>query len=137
MHRGSISETSAYYCGSEVQIYTDIRQECLLENHRVTSLKQAILICKTINRIAILDVSCFLPFFFLFIHIYMYIYSNQIFPYTRCITLKPVTSLRGPSPRHCATAPSQHSSQHSSFRRNIAAVASRWQDYIRFDRPGI
>ena len=33
--------------------------------------------------------------------------NNQIkiFHYTRCITLKRVTSLRGPSPRHCARAP--------------------------------
>ena len=29
---------------------------------------------------------------------------NQIFHYTRCITLKRITSLRGPSPRHCAQA---------------------------------
>ena len=30
--------------------------------------------------------------------------SNQIFHYTRCITPKRVTSLRGPSLRHCARA---------------------------------
>ena len=30
--------------------------------------------------------------------------SNQIFHYTRCTTPKRVTSLRGPSPRHCARA---------------------------------
>ena len=29
-------------------------------------------------------------------------FTNQIFHYTRCNTLKRVTSLRGPSPRHCA-----------------------------------
>ena len=29
---------------------------------------------------------------------------NQIFHYTCCITPKRVTSLRGPSPRHCARA---------------------------------
>ena len=28
--------------------------------------------------------------------------SNQIFHYTRCNTLKRVTSWRGPSPRYCA-----------------------------------
>ena len=31
-------------------------------------------------------------------------YSHQIFHYTCCITPKRVTSLRGPSPRHCAWA---------------------------------
>ena len=31
-----------------------------------------------------------------------YCRSNQIFHYTCCITLKRVTSLRGPFPRHCA-----------------------------------
>ena len=30
--------------------------------------------------------------------------SSQIFCFTRCITRKRVTSLRGPSPRHCAQA---------------------------------
>ena len=50
--------------------------------------------------------------------------------YTRCNTPKRVTSLRGPSPRHCARAT-------SFFRRNVAAVASRWQHCVRFDRPEI
>ena len=27
--------------------------------------------------------------------------------------------------------------QHSSFRRNVAEVASRWQHCVRFDRPEI
>ena len=53
--------------------------------------------------------------------------SNQIFHYTRCITLKRVTSLRGPYPRHCAW-------QHSFFRRNVAEVASRWPHCVQFDR---
>ena len=44
--------------------------------------------------------------------------------------MKRVTSWRGPYPRHCAHK------QHSSFRSNVAAAASRWQHYIRFDRPG-
>ena len=44
----------------------------------------------------------------------------QIFQYTRFITLKRVTSLRGSSPRHCA-----HATYRSSFPRNVAAVASR------------
>ena len=55
---------------------------------------------------------------------------NQIFHYTCCITPNRVTSLRGPSPRHCDCG------QHSSF-RNIAAAASRRQQCIRFDRPEI
>ena len=52
---------------------------------------------------------------------------NQIFHYNRCITPKCVTSRWGPFPHH---APGQH----SSFRRIIAAVASRWQYCERFDR---
>ena len=42
--------------------------------------------------------------------------SNQTFRYTRCITSKRVTSLRGPSP---IVAPGQH----SSYRR----MPQRWQ----------
>ena len=45
--------------------------------------------------------------------------ADQIFHYTRCITPKRVSSLRDLSPRHCAQ-------QNSSFRRNVASVASRW-----------
>ena len=30
--------------------------------------------------------------------------QNEIFHYTRCVTPKRVTSLQGPSPRHCARA---------------------------------
>ena len=56
---------------------------------------------------------------------------NQIFYYTRCFTPKRVTSWRGPYPRHCTDG------QHSSFRRNAVAVASRWQHCVRFDRPEI
>ena len=37
----------------------------------------------------------------------------------------------GPSPRHSA------SKQHSSFRGNVAAMASRWKLCNRFDRPKI
>ena len=56
--------------------------------------------------------------------------SNQILHYTRCIMLKRVTSLRGPSPRPIAPG------QHSSFRSNVAAVMSRWQHLVGFHRPG-
>ena len=42
-----------------------------------------------------------------------------------CTTPKCVTTLRYPSPRHCAYR------QHSSFRRNVAAVASRWQHCVQ------
>ena len=56
--------------------------------------------------------------------------SNQIFHYTRCSTPKGVTSLRA----HLRViAPGQH----SSFQRNVAAVARRWQQCVRFDRPEI
>ena len=41
--------------------------------------------------------------------------------YTRCIMPKRGTSWWSPSPRHYACE------QHSSFRRNVAAVESRWQ----------
>ena len=36
-----------------------------------------------------------------------------------------------PHPRHCDRT------HHSSIQRNAAAVASRWQHYVRFDRPEI
>ena len=35
------------------------------------------------------------------------------------------------SPRHCARG------QHISFRKNVAAVASRWQHYVWFDQGPI
>ena len=56
--------------------------------------------------------------------------SNQIFHYTRCITPKRVTTFRA-HPRIIAPG------QHNFIRRNIAAVASRWQHCVRFDRPEI
>ena len=56
--------------------------------------------------------------------------SNQIFHYTRCNTPERVTSWRG---LLRVIAPGQH----SSFRRNVATVASRWQHCVRFDRPEI
>ena len=58
------------------------------------------------------------------------IFSNLIFHYARCNTPKHVTRLLGLSPRHCALAT-------QLFWRNIAAVASRWQHCVRFDRPEI
>ena len=60
-------------------------------------------------------------------------WSFFFFYYTRCNTPKHVRSSRGPSPRHCARA----TRLHSSFWRNVAAVASRWQHCVRFDRPEI
>ena len=55
---------------------------------------------------------------------------NQIFHYTRWITPKRVTSWRA---YLRVVAPGQH----SSFRRKVAAVASRWQHCVRFDWPEI
>ena len=56
--------------------------------------------------------------------------SNQIFHYTCCITPKRVTSLQA----HLRViAPGQH----SSLRRNVASVASRWQHCVQFDGPEI
>ena len=51
-------------------------------------------------------------------------FSNQVFHYSRCIAPKRVTSWRGPSSRQFACG------QHSSLRRNVAAVASRWQRIV-------
>ena len=47
--------------------------------------------------------------------------SNQIFHYTRCITPKGATSLRGLSPRHCACE--QHSSAMSQQWRVVGNTA--------------
>ena len=58
------------------------------------------------------------------------LYTIQIFYYTRYITPKRVTSLHGPSPHHCTP-------QQRSFRRNVAAVASRSQDCAQVHRPEI
>ena len=54
--------------------------------------------------------------------------TNQIFHYTPWITPKRVTSLRGRL-RVIALG------LRSFFRRNVAAVASRWQHCDRFERP--
>ena len=58
------------------------------------------------------------------------LFKNQIFYFTPCITPKRITGLQGPFLRHCT-------GQHSSFQRNVAAVESRWQHCLRFDRPEI
>ena len=63
--------------------------------------------------------------------LWLQIKSNQIFHYTRCVTPKLETSLRNPPPRQCACW------QHSSFRRNVAAVTSRWKYCVLIDPPEI
>ena len=69
----------------------------------------------------------------------MYIYiplatclsSNQIFYYTRCIAPKRVKQACWA--HLCVIARGKH----SSFQRNVTALASRRQRYVRFDRPEI
>ena len=56
---------------------------------------------------------------------------NQIFHDTRRITPKSVKNSGGPYPLRCACG------QHSSFRRNVAAVVSRRQLCFLFNRPEI
>ena len=55
------------------------------------------------------------------------LYPDPIFYYTRCITLKCITNLRGPSPHHYACGKCW------SLRRNVAAVTSWWQHCVWFD----
>ena len=55
-------------------------------------------------------------------------FSNQIFHFTCCFTLKRVTSLRGPSPRHCACE------QYSFFRKQL--VRSRAVGSTVFNSTG-
>ena len=50
--------------------------------------------------------------------------SNQIFHFTRCITPKCVTSLPGPSPRHCARATQLHSKNCRSSGEPLATLCS-------------
>ena len=56
--------------------------------------------------------------------------QNQIFHHDRCIALKRVTSLQGPSSRH-------HAQATQLLLRNVAPVASLWQHCARFDRADI
>ena len=55
---------------------------------------------------------------------------NYICHYTRCITPKRVSSLRGPSRSHWP-------GQHGHIRRKVTVVASRWQYCARLDQPEI
>ena len=57
--------------------------------------------------------------------------SNQILIIFAVLRQSVYRVLRSPSPRHCTYG------QHSYFRKNVAAVASCWQLYVRFDRPEI
>ena len=52
--------------------------------------------------------------------------SNQIFHYTRCSMPKRVTSLRGPSPRHCARATQLLSKKCCSSGEPLATLCSIW-----------
>ena len=54
--------------------------------------------------------------------------SNQIFHYTRCNTPKRVTSLRGPSLRHCAWATQLHAKKRCSGGESLAHC-------VQFDLP--
>ena len=56
---------------------------------------------------------------------------NLIFHDTRFITPKSLFRVSGPHLRVMACV------QHSSFRSNVAAMASCWQHYVRFVRPEI
>ena len=64
-------------------------------------------------------------------HLKAQIKSIKSFLSTCCITPKRVTSWRGPSLPHCTCE------QLGFFRRNAAAVASRWQHCVQFDRPEV
>ena len=57
--------------------------------------------------------------------------SNQILIIFAVLRQSVYRVLRSPSPRHCTYG------QLSYFRKNVAAVASCWQLYVRFDRPEI
>ena len=57
--------------------------------------------------------------------------SSQIFHYARCITLrKSGKSVYRVCGSHLHVIEPK---QHSAFRRNVAAVASRWQHCVQFD----
>ena len=58
-----------------------------------------------------------------------FIKSKSNLHFTRGITPKRVTELRGPSPRLSAWA--------TQLRRNVAAVASRWRHCADLTGPGI
>ena len=58
--------------------------------------------------------------------------NSNLLLYSLHIMPKHATTLRNPSPRHCAA-----SLLHSSFPKNVAAVASRWQHCVQFDRREI
>ena len=53
--------------------------------------------------------------------------SNQIFHYIRCNTQKRVTSLRGPSPRHCAGATQLLSKKCLSDGEPLATMCTIWR----------
>ena len=53
--------------------------------------------------------------------------SNQIFHYTGCITPKRVTSLRDPSPRHCARATQLLSKKCRNGGNTACWQQHRWQ----------
>ena len=78
---------------------------------------------------------CYKPVFFKFHVIFFNLKSfksmtYQSFHYT-CFITRSVERVCGAYLR--VTAPGRL----SSFQRNIAAVASRWEHCVRFDRPGI
>ena len=52
--------------------------------------------------------------------------TNQIFHYTRCITPKRVTSLRGPSPRHWARATQLLSKKCHSIGEHLSTLRPVW-----------
>ena len=57
---------------------------------------------------------------------------NQIFYYTRCDTLKCITSLRGPSPRHCARATQLLSKKCRSGGEPLATLCAIWPSDLPF-----
>ena len=70
MHRWGVSETSACECGSEVQTYTHILQECPIWKPPCPLTEVDNPFFKTIYKTAIFDLSCF------FFHVFFFVYTN-------------------------------------------------------------
>ena len=84
-------------CISKIEKLSGI-EEIILERNSRVKISLLVEIVKKIDEPVIMKTNYE---YFLFL---IYNQSSQIFHYTRCNTPKRVTSLWGPSPRHCARA---------------------------------
>ena len=130
--------TSDYYVIEKLRVKLTVM--CLLQKREIYKCKLMNLI-PTSNQLSKREKTIWTTQLEGIIKIKSFKNKNQIFHYTRCNTPKRVTSLRGPSPRHCARVTQFISaSLRPGNTVSFEEMLQRWRAVkhcVRFGRPEI